>query len=95
MEEVTIDQLEVGDHIVLSCQSYFKYLIVLRKPEIGKHTHWKTGKSLYRAVKCSGKRDLITGPGGWKYYKWVFTPEDHNTVQYINFYDRPILRINK
>lgn len=102
MEEVTIDQLEEGDHIVISCQSFFKYLIVLRKPEIGKKTHWKTGAPLYRTVKCSSRRDTTVKT--WTYvgitktynsYTWIFTPEDHNITQYLTLEGRQILRINK
>lgn len=95
MEEVTIAQLEAGDHILIPCQSHFKYLIMLRKPEIGEHTHWRTGKPIYKTVKCSGRRDVIANSNGFSYYQWMLTPEDHNTVQYINFYDRQIIRINK
>ena len=35
MEIVKIEDLEVGDEIVISCQSYFKYLRILRKPGFG------------------------------------------------------------
>ena len=102
MEIVEIEQLEEGDHILLSCQAFFKYLIVLKKPQLGTKTHWKTGKPLYRSVKCSGRREseLVSYTRHGHSYQytindWKFTPEDHNIVQYLDLHDRQILRINK
>jgi hypothetical protein len=36
MELIEIEELEAGDEIIISCQSYFKYLRVINKPVIGK-----------------------------------------------------------
>ena len=56
MKLVEVKDLEVGDEIIISCQSYFKYLRVLRKPSLSGKTHWHTGAPLYKAVKCSTYR---------------------------------------
>jgi len=102
MEIVKIEDLDVGDEIVISCQSYFKYLKVLVKPSLGKKTHWSTGALLYKSVKCSTRRESISKSysryGQTHTYldnTWIVTPEDHNFTQYIDLAYRQILLVNK
>ena len=102
MELVELKDLEVGDEILISCQSYFKYLRVLRKPAIGTKTHWNTGAPLYKSVKCSARREEkhynVTIRG--KVYPrhelvWGFGPEDHNYNHYVNLEFRQIILVKK
>jgi hypothetical protein len=103
MKLVEIEDLEVGDEILISCQSYFKYLRILRKPALGKKKHWRTGKQLYKAVKCSTRRETKTST--WTrhdgttfsrdYKEWEFGPDDHNYVQYIDLEFRQIVLVKK
>lgn len=102
MKLVEIEDLEVGDEILISCQSYFKYLRILRKPELGKKKHWRTGKQLYKAVKCSTRREIrpvtwtnLTGTHTHEEKYWAFGPEDHNYVQYIDLEFRQIVLVKK
>lgn len=95
MREVKIEELEIGDEIVIASQADFKYLRVLVKPRTGNKVHHYTKKPLYKAVKCSGRRDLIRHPNGFSYQKWIFSPEDHNFTQYINLEYRQILLVNR
>ena len=89
MENVLIkpEDLQVGDEIMISCQSYFKYLKVLTPPALSKtKVHWRTKQPLYSNVRCSTRQDVITntytGYNGQNYTRtektWVVTPEDHN-----------------
>ena len=103
MELIEIEELEAGDEIIISCQSYFKYLRVINKPVIGKKTHWKTGKPLYNSVKCSTRKEIETttwtrGNGEImtrNYIVWKVTPEDHNSVQYLDLQSRQLLLVRK
>lgn len=102
MEIINIEDLEVGDEILISCQAYFKYLKVLVKPALGTRTHWNTGKPLYKSVKVSTRRDSVSRSyvrNGQTYtyneHKWVVTPDDHNFIQHIDLAYRQLLLIKK
>jgi len=85
---ITIEELEIGDEILISCQSFFKYLRVLAKPQINpKKLHWHTKQPLYGSVKCSTRQEekikysytdhngnIINRLGK----EWIVTPDDHN-----------------
>lgn len=84
---IEIQDLEKGDEILISCQSFFKYLKVLVKPSISKtKVHWHTGKPLYGAVRCSTRRDTITHTyttydgtqGNYDRHEWIVSAEGHN-----------------
>jgi alpha-ketoglutarate-dependent taurine dioxygenase len=102
MKLVEIQELEVGDEVVISCQSYFKYLRILRKPTVGTKTHWKTGVPIYKSVKCSTRRETKTVT--WTNHRgnftreektWAFGPEDHNYNQYVDLEYRQIILVKK
>jgi hypothetical protein len=102
MELVKVEDLNVGDEIVISCQSCFKYLRIVRKPTISKKRHWRTGALLYKSVKCSIRREIKTytylynGVTQTREYKdWGFGPEDHNYEHYVNLNNRNIILVNK
>lgn len=87
MELVKVEDLEIGDEILLSCQGCFKYARVVRKPMVGKGTHWRTNTPMYKSVKCSLNRDEN---GAWK-----FTPDNHNFEQYLDLNYRDILLVRR
>jgi len=102
MEIVEVKDLEVGDEILISCQSYFKYLRILRKPVVGAKKHWKTDAPLYKSVKCSTRRVerpytyTIRGNSYTRTEKvWEFGPEDHNYTHYVNLGYRQIILVKK
>ena len=102
MELIEIKDLEAGDEIIISCQSYFKYLKVLIKPTLGKKAHWNTGLPLYKSVKCSTRRNTVAktyvslGVTYTRYDKtWEITAEDHNFIQYIDLEYRQLLLVKK
>jgi alpha-ketoglutarate-dependent taurine dioxygenase len=102
METIEVKDLEVGDEILISCQSYFKYLRVLRKPALSTKTHWNTGAPLYKSVKCSTRREekQVTyhyrgNPFTRTEKMWVFGPEDHNYTHYVNLEHRQIILVKK
>lgn len=102
MREVKIEELKAGDEIVISCQSYFKYLRILVDPTMGKKKHWHTGDPLYKSVKCSTRRETTqrtyTGFAGvvsYDIHKWGFGPDDHNHTQYVDLTGRQIILVNE
>jgi hypothetical protein len=99
---ITIDELEVGDEILISCQSHFKYLKVLKQPVIGKRIHWNTKQPLYNRVKCSTKQERVTksynyGNTVWTREEivWELTPDDHNFTQNYELEERQLFLIKK
>jgi len=104
MREVKIEELKAGDEVVISCQSYFKYLRILVDPTIGKKKHWNTGAPLFKSVKCSTRREttqrtyanrISGGVTSYDIHKWGFGPDDHNHTQYVDLYGRQILLVNE
>jgi hypothetical protein len=102
MELIKVEDLDVGDEILISCQSCFKYLRVLRKPAASLKKHWRTGDTVYKGVKCSVRRDEIKQAYVYnnqtRYYTsidWRFGPDDHNFEQYVNLNHRQILLVRK
>ena len=84
---IEIQDLQVGDEIIISCQSYFKYLKVLTPPTMSKtKKHWHTGQPMYANIKCTTRQDVITnihtGYNGQTYTrtekKWIPSADGHN-----------------
>lgn len=99
---VTVDQLEIGDEILISCQAKFKYLRVLSKPVIGKRLHWNTKQPLYNRVKCSTKQERVVktytyGQGTWQREEltWELTSNDHNFNATYELEDRQLWLVKK
>ena len=101
---ITIEELEIGDEILISCQSYFKYLKVLVKPKLSKiKKHWNTKQPLYANVRCSTRKETIlrtykNGVGGMysrEEHVWEMGGENHNTTVSVDLQDRQLFLIKK
>lgn len=96
MELIELKDLEVGDEILISCQSFFKYLRILKKPVLGTSGY-------YKSIKCSSARTSVgrqwtTHNGDVRTYyihKWELTPDNHNVTQYLHLNDRQLLLVKK
>jgi hypothetical protein len=85
---IEIQDLQVGDEIMISCQSYFKYLRVLTPPTFSKtKTNWQTKKPSYANFRCTTRQEEVlkysyTNSQGQVINRmdneWIPTPEDHN-----------------
>ena len=85
---IEIQDLQVGDEIMISCQSYFKYLRVLTPPTMSKtKTNWQTKKPSYANFRCTTRQEEVlkysyTNAQGQVINRmdkeWIPTPEDHN-----------------
>jgi len=100
---IEVQDLEVGDEIMISCRSYFKYLKVLSKPVISKKkVHWHTKQPLYSNVMCSTRQDNISRTytyGINSYVRvekvWKLTSEDHNIKISQDFNNRQIWLVKR
>ena len=87
---IEIKDLEMGDEILISCQSFFKYLKVLTKPTLSKtKIHWHTKQPLYGNVRCSTRQDEVitysyTDIAGVVHNRiqksWIVTSKEHNKI---------------
>lgn len=85
---IEVQDLQVGDEIMISCQSHFKYLRVLTPPTMSKtKTNWQTKKPLYANFRCTTRQEEVlkysyTNSQGQVINRmekqWIPTPEDHN-----------------
>jgi hypothetical protein len=85
---IKVEDLEVGDEIMVSCQSYFKYLRVLTPPTMSKtKVNWRSKQPMHANFRCTTRQDVVTT---YSYTdskgvvhnrvtkEWIPTPEDHN-----------------
>ena len=85
---IEIQDLQVGDEIMISCQSHFKYLKVLTPPTLSKiKKHWRSGNPMYSNFKCTTRQEEVlrysyTDRNGNIVNRmdktWIPTSEDHN-----------------
>lgn len=85
---IELEDLQVGDEIMISCQSYFKYLRVLTPPTLSKtKTHWNSKKPMHSNFRCTTRQDEVitysyTDSSGNVHNriekKWIPTPDEHN-----------------
>lgn len=100
---VEVKDLEIGDEIIISVNSHFRYLKILSQPKVGKKVHWRTKAPLYAAVKCSTRiedvdytyNNHLGNPVTRTYKEYKFTDQDHNTELRLNLNDRGIFLIKK
>ena len=90
MENILIkaEDLQVGDEIMISCQSYFKYLKVLTPPTMSKtKTHWNSKKPMLANFRCTTRQEQVvrysyTDINGYTVNRmektWIPTAENHN-----------------
>jgi len=85
---IEIEDLQVGDEIMISCQSCFKYLRVLTPPTFSKtKKNWRTQQPMYANFKCTTRQEEVvtysyTNSQGQVINRmgkeWIVSPEDHN-----------------
>jgi hypothetical protein len=82
---IKIEELKIGDEIIVPSNGGFRYFRVLRKPMINKKTN------RYAAVRCSTNIEIehLTRHWGkildYTKEKYICTPEGHNTEKSVNF----------
>ena len=94
---VSIEQLEVGDEIIISSHSNLKYMRVLQKPGRSKtKKHWRTGDPVWKDVKCAiHKKKFTCEHTGRIWEGFDCNPEDLNTTIYKDLTGRDIWLVKK
>lgn len=98
---VELSELEAGDEIIFSAHSSLRYCKVVRKPELSKSKHWKSGRQLYKAVKLSCRIDIkkrISASGKeWEYKQPIFEQDitKHNAFVYKDLEERHVFLVNR
>lgn len=88
---ITIEDLHVGDEIVVSRFSGLVYLKVLHPPSKNKDGYWKS-------VKCSVHVDEIKHQniyGEWTTKIYRCSPLDHNCTRYYNLTGRTLWLVKR
>lgn len=90
MQLITIDEILVGDEIIISGNSKLKYLKVLKKPVLKRNNGWRRDFSdgilkwehdapVYSSIRCTTRQDTIeykTRTGSKASYKeYVYEPD--------------------
>ena len=102
---IEIQDLQVGDEIMISCQSYFKYLRVLTPPSMHKtKTLWRTKQPAHTNFKCTTRRDEIfsysyTDSAGNIHNRmqktWIPSPDGHNLRVSVDLNDRQVWLVKR
>jgi len=102
---IKIEDLQIGDEIMISCQSYFKYLKVLSSPILSKtKVNWHTKAPLYTNFRCSTRQEEVvkysyTDRNGNIVNRtektWICTPEEHNVRLSQDLNERPIWLVKR
>lgn len=100
MKIVKVEDLNVGDNIIVSSNTKLKFMTVLKKPVIGKPKSWRPNDVNWKSVKCSIKVKITVLTYGSGTYtrnlkEYVPTFEDHDVNMYVNLNYKNILLIEK
>lgn len=104
---ITIEELEVGDEILMPSLANLKYLKILVAPQKRiTVSAWQTIGS-YKSVKCSTKREIVNHSydytdgqsvlktRSWSKNEYICTEEDHNEVKYFNLSGKTLWLVKK
>jgi len=102
---IEIQDLQVGDEIMISCQSYFKYLKVLTPPTFSKtKTLWRTKKPAHANFKCTTRQEEVlsysyTDSAGNVHNRmqkmWIVSPDEHNLRVSVDLNGRQIWLVKR
>lgn len=98
MKIVKVEDLNVGDNIIVSSNTKLKFMTVLKKPAIGKPRRWAPNIVNWKSVKCSTKVKITVLTFGYGTHtrnlrEYVPTFEDHDVNIYANLNYKNILLI--
>lgn len=90
---IKVDELEIGDEIIISSYSNLKYLKVLKLPKV-KTNSWG---NYYTNVKCSIKQKHCVSKWGKNININIFEQDvtQHNSVIYQDLNNRDILLVKR
>ena len=89
---IKVDELEIGDEIIISSYSNLKYLKVVKLPKL------KTGswKDYYTNVKCSLLKKIMKNRNfEWNAFPFEQDVTKHNSIIYQDLNNRHILLVKR
>lgn len=97
---ISVEELEIGDEIIISGHSHLKYMKVLKKPVISKiKKNWRTNLPQFTAVRCSIRQNNIQSPYHENYFykEYVFEQDitKHNHKISIDLEGRDIFLVKR
>ena len=102
---IEIQDLQVGDEIMISCQSYFKYLRVLTPPSLHKtKTVWRTKQPAYTNFRCTTRQEEVlsyyyTDSAGNVHKRmqktWIPSPDGHNLRVSVDLNGRQVWLVKR
>ena len=89
---IKVNELEIGDEIIISSYSNLKYLKVVKLPKL-KTSRWG---DYYTNVKCSlSKKSMKNGNFEWNVLIFEQDVTKHNSIVYQNLNNRDILLVKR
>ena len=89
---IKVNELEIGDEVIISSYSKLKYLKVLKLPKL-KTNRWG---EYYTNVKCSLlKKRMKNGNFEWNVLIFEQDVTKHNSIVYQNLNNRHILLVKR
>ena len=89
---IKVNELEIGDEIIISSYSNLKYLKVVKLPKL-KTSRWG---DYYTNVKCSlSKKRMKNGNFEWNVFIFEQDVTKHNSTVYQNLNNRHIFLVKK
>ena len=89
---IKVDELEIGDEIIISSYSKLKYLKVIKLPKL-KTNRWG---DYYTNVKCSlSKKRMKNGNFEWNVSIFETDVTKQNSIIYQNLNNRDILLVKR
>ena len=91
---IKIEELEIGDEIIVPSNGHLRYYKVLRKPKMtSKTTKYSKGALInkWSGVRCSTNMITTEGKRTWRkpphdvynIYTYICTPDNHNTEKMV------------
>ena len=89
---IKVNELEIGDEIIISSYSNLKYLKVLKLPKL-KTSRWRDS---YTNVKCSLLKKIMKNRNfEWNTFPFEQDVTKHNSFIYKNLNNRHILLVKR
>jgi hypothetical protein len=88
--EITIEELQQHDEVIIHGNGYIQYVKILRPMRIAKNLNYR-GDTCYSRVKCSFKEHDINS---WD-KKGTLTGEGHTKEKYVDFNYRNIWLVKR
>jgi len=98
MKVVKVEDLNVGDRIIISSNTKLKFMVVMKSPMLGKPKSWRPNNPNWKSVKCSIKTKItVLMYGAYKknLKEYVPTFENHDEHCYANLNYKNIILIEE